>query len=152
VIGRETFAETFAHLYPPEDLERFLAETYAPDAFAQRLADPAEALWLAESGGRALGYCHAGRCGLPHPEVTPACGEIKRLYVRKEAQNLKIGARLIDEALRWLEAPGRRLWIGVWSQNHGAQRFYARQGFGKVGEYLFPVGNTRDHEFILSRP
>ncbi|MEI9965300.1 MAG: hypothetical protein WDM92_12020 [Caulobacteraceae bacterium] len=26
-----------------------------------------------------------------HPEVTPACGEIKRLYVRKSAQNDGVG-------------------------------------------------------------
>ena len=47
--------------------------------------------------------------------------------------------------------PGRRLWIGVWSKNFGAQRFYERLGFAKVGEYEFPVGQTRDQEFILSR-
>ena len=45
----------------------------------------------------------------------------------------------------------RDVWIGVWSENHGAQRFYARHGFEKVGEYGFTVGRTVDHEFILRR-
>ena len=45
----------------------------------------------------------------------------------------------------------RTLWIGVWSENHGAQRFYARHGFVHVGEYEFPVGRVRDREFILRR-
>jgi ribosomal protein S18 acetylase RimI-like enzyme len=39
----------------------------------------------------------------------------------------------------------------VWSENFGAQRFYARYGFEKAGEYLFPVGDTHDLEFILRR-
>jgi ribosomal protein S18 acetylase RimI-like enzyme len=39
----------------------------------------------------------------------------------------------------------------VWSENFGAQRFYGRYGFEKVGEYGFRVGNTVDHEFILKR-
>jgi ribosomal protein S18 acetylase RimI-like enzyme len=43
------------------------------------------------------------------------------------------------------------LWIGVWSENLGAQRFYARRGFQKVGEYGFHVGRTIDREFILRR-
>ena len=43
------------------------------------------------------------------------------------------------------------LWIGVWSENLGAQRFYARRGFQKVGEYGFHVGRTVDREFILRR-
>ncbi|HEX4095591.1 MAG TPA: GNAT family N-acetyltransferase [Caulobacteraceae bacterium] len=150
-VGRDTFVETFAHLYPPEDLAGFLAEAYAPEAFARYLGPPEHALWLAEQGGRAVGYVQAGPCALPYPEVTPRCGEVKRLYVRKETQGSGLGTRLLAAALEWLGAPGRRLWIGVWSQNLGAQRLYARHGFERVGAYQFPVGNTLDDEFILSR-
>jgi hypothetical protein len=39
----------------------------------------------------------------------------------------------------------------VWSENHGAQRLYARYGFDKIGEYGFPVGQTIDREFILKQ-
>ncbi len=54
--------------------------------------------------------------------------------------------------MAWLQSEGPRdVWIGVWSENHGAQRFYAREGFEKVGEYGFPVGGTVDREFILRR-
>ena len=63
-----------------------------------------------------------------------------------------VGARLFHEALTWLEREGpRTLWISVWSENHGAQRFYARYGFEKVGEYDFIVGQQRDHEFMYRR-
>lgn len=151
-LGLTTFVDTFAHLYPPEDLAAFLAEAYAEATFEAFLTLPGHALWLAERDGEAIGYAQAGPCALPHPEVTPACGEIKRLYVRKSAQNDGVGQALLGVALDWLAAPGRRLWIGVWSENLGAQRLYARHGFRKVGEYYFPVGATLDREFILSRP
>jgi len=63
-----------------------------------------------------------------------------------------LGGRLMETALAWLERDGpRRLWIGVWSGNLGAQRLYERAGFRKVGEYGFRVGGSTDHEFILSR-
>ena len=39
----------------------------------------------------------------------------------------------------------------MWSQNFGAQRFYARLGFQQVGNYEFLVGSVRDPEFILRR-
>ncbi|OYX79912.1 MAG: GNAT family N-acetyltransferase, partial [Brevundimonas sp. 32-68-21] len=32
-----------------------------------------------------------------------------------------------------------------------AQRLYAAYGFEKAGEYEYPVGAWRDHEFILRR-
>jgi ribosomal protein S18 acetylase RimI-like enzyme len=60
---------------------------------------------------------------------------------------------LFHATLDWLQRAGpRALWIGVWSENFGAQRFYARHGFERVGQYKFPVGKTIDDEFILRRP
>ena len=150
-VGRDAFCAAFAHLYPPEDLASFLAESYTSESFAAALADPAQALWIAEEAGNPVAYAHAGACTLPHPEVTPACGELKRLYVLPQGQNAGVGGDLMRIALDWLARPGRMLWIGVWSKNLGAQRLYARHGFRKVGEYKFAVGNTRDDEFILRR-
>ena len=150
-LGRETFAATFAHLYPPQDLEAFQAEAHTPQRYVAWAEDPAFGLWIAEQGGKAIGYALAGPCHLPHPEVTPGCGELWRVYVLPEAQGSGLGGRLLKTALDWLTRPGRDLWLGVWSGNHGAQRLYARYGFEKAGEYEFPVGGTRDHEFILRR-
>jgi ribosomal protein S18 acetylase RimI-like enzyme len=152
-IGAETFVETFGHLYPAADLERFLAEAYDLERTAADLADPAKASWVAEAGDEVVGFALAGACALPHAQVTPRCGELKRLYVRKAWQNSGLGARLFAECLAWLQAAGPRdVWIGVWSENHGAQRFYERHGFEKVGEYGFQVGDTVDREYILHRP
>jgi len=151
-IGAETFVETFGHLYPPEDLQAFLAGAYDVEKTRRELADPARAFWLVEADGVVVGHALAGPCDLPHAEVTPSCGELKRLYVLKRMQGDGTGSRLLAETLGWLERDGpRRIWIGVWSENHGAQRLYGRMGFDKVGEYIFHVGRTQDREFILRR-
>jgi ribosomal protein S18 acetylase RimI-like enzyme len=151
-LGADTFAAAFGHMYPKEDLAAFLAEVHVEDKVAAEIADPDIGLWLAERGGRAAGYAVAGPCGLPHPEASPDEGELKRIYVEPGLQGEGVGRALIETALAWLERDGpRRLWISVWSGNHGAQRFYERQGFAKVGDYQFRVGATLDEEFILSR-
>lgn len=151
-LGVRTFSETFAHLYDPEDLRVFLAEAYGLERTRADLADPRKASWLVEADGEPIGYALAGPCGLPHPDVTPACGELKRIYFLEGHQGGGLGKRLFGEVMAWLLAEGPRdIWIGVWSENHGAQRFYARHGFEKVGEYGFAVGNTVDREFILRR-
>lgn len=151
-VTRRNFTETFGHLYPPEDLAYFLEHVYSLDAHREWLADPRYGIWLLENDGRAIGHAMAGPCGLPHADAREGDGELKRLYILKEAHNGGWGGRLFQTVLDWLERDGpRTLWIGVWSENFGAQRFYARYGFEKVGEYLFPVGDTNDHEFILRR-
>ena len=152
-LGQQTFIETFGHLYAPEDLQAFLDASHSVAAYAGALADPARALWIAEREGPAIGYAQAGPCGLPHPDVRPEDGELKRLYVLADAQNSGIGAKLFSQALSWLERDGpRTIWLSVWSENHGAQRFYARHGFEFVDEYEFAVGEQRDREFIFRRP
>ena len=152
-LGRDTFIESFGHLYTPADLQAFLDESHSAGAYARALAKPDCALWLAELDGRAIGYAQAGPCGLPHADVRPDDGELKRLYVRADAQNSGSGRALMDAAMAWLLRDGpRTLWISVWSENPGAQRFYGRYGFTFAGEYEFIVGAQRDREFIYRRP
>lgn len=151
-LATATFVQTFGHLYPAEDLHAFLAEAYAVDRQRTILGHPDYAVWLLEEDGVAVGHAAAGPCGLPHPAVAAGDGELKRLYVLRAHQNGGHGGALFRVALEWLERAGpRTLWIGVWSENLGAQRFYARHGFRQVGEYVFPVGRVRDREFILRR-
>jgi ribosomal protein S18 acetylase RimI-like enzyme len=152
-LGTATFTETFGHLYPPEDLQAFLDGTHSVDAWQQALADSGRAVWLAVlADATPVGFIAVGACKLPLENREPSAGEIHQLYMLARHQNLRLGSRLMSVALEWLEAQGRTpLYIGVWSQNLSAQRFYYRYGFSKAGEYGFRVGRTVDREFILRR-
>ena len=154
-LSRTCFTQTFGHLYDPADLETFLDEAYSPTVLRAELADPDRATWLLveDSPDEALiGYVTACPAHLPHPDVAPGDGEIQRLYILQGHQGGGRGTALLNTALEWLERDGpRTLWIGVWSENNGAQRFYARHGFEIVGEYSFMVGDHADHELITRR-
>ena len=152
-LGAATFSETFGHLYPPSDLQTFLSTSHSVDAWNRTLADRERAVWVAElNGATHVGFICVGACKLPVELREPKAGEVQQLYVLARHHNLRLGTRLMKVGLEWLEAEGRvPVYIGVWSENYGAQRFYGRYGFSKVGEYGFPVGTTIDHEFILKR-
>jgi len=152
-LGAATFVETFGHLYPPEDLHAYLPKTYTAEVYRRRIEDPGTALWIASFGaGAPIGFVLVGSCTLPVENLEPAAGEVRQLYVLSQFHNLRLGTRLLETALDWLATEGRApLYVGVWSENHGAQRLYGRYGFRKVAEYGFPVGKTIDHEFILKR-
>ena len=151
-LAEVTFTETFGHLYPPEDRVAYVASTYTETASLKTLRDPRMAYWLAGVEGEpGVGFALAGYCKLPVPGLEPTAGELRQLYVRSAYQNQRLGGLLFEAALTWIEAHYSPLYVGVWSENHGAQRFYSRHGFVKVGEYGFPVGKTVDREFILKR-
>ena len=153
-LAMATFTETFAHLYPPEDLSAFLEKSYAPEKLAAETTDPAQFWRIVYDGDDAVAYLQCGPVGLPHTDADPArAGELKRLYVHSSQQGKGLGRMLMAVALGWLDeiygqAPQ---WIGVWSENHKAQALYLSYGFERVGEYQFPVGQTLDDEFILRR-
>jgi len=152
-LAGTTFADTFGHLYPPEDLAAFITHYQSVETYARVLADPDVGVWLADvDDNDCVGFVSAGRCKLPVQDMHPGAGVIRQLYVLNAFQKHGLGSRLLQVALTWLdERKFEPLYVGVWSENHGAQRLYERYGFSKCGEYEFPVGNTRDREFILSR-
>jgi len=151
-LGEVTFTETFGHLYPPADATAYITRAFTEKACLEKLADSRMAYWLAHAEGEpAVGFALGGYCKLPVPNLEPTAGELHQLYVRAGYQNQRLGTLLFDAAVDWLEARYAPLYIGVWSENYGAQRFYGRHGFVKIGEYGFPVGKTVDREFILKR-
>jgi ribosomal protein S18 acetylase RimI-like enzyme len=154
-VASETFVETFGHLYPPADLNAYLPKTYALERCRAQLDNPTMGVWFAtfsDNPAQPVGFIVVGPCKLPVENLEPHAGEIQQLYVYAKHHNLRLGSKLMDAALAWLEAERRTpLYIGVWSQNLGAQKFYGRYGFNKAREYGFPVGETVDHEFILKR-
>jgi ribosomal protein S18 acetylase RimI-like enzyme len=130
----------------------FEASAYSSSSVAESLADLSKRTWVAEQGGELLGYAHVGPTKLPHPDARPDHGELYQLYLRRSAQGLKLGGRLLTLALDHLEAAFTGpLWIGVWSGNHRAQAIYRARGFEPVGEYGFPVGAWIDAEIIMRR-
>lgn len=152
-LGRATFVESFGHLYPPEDLQAYLAKSHTPESWTHTLADIQRAVFLAEhQNGRRMGFICVGPCKLPVKDVEATAGEIQQLYVLSEFHGHRLGTHLMKMGVEWLVSQGRSpLYLGVWSQNHGALRFYGRHGFNEVGEYGFPVGKTVDRELILKR-
>jgi len=158
VLGRQTFldtfvaAEGFAIPYPAEDLSPFLEASFGVEAVQAKLNEPGAAWWVADRNGELLAFANTGPNTLPHPDARPSHAELRRLYVSKAAQGLGLGTKLLTIALDWMEAnTDGPLWIGVWSGNVKAQKLYAAYGFEKAGEYDYPVGRWRDHEFILRR-
>lgn len=152
-LSRKTFTDKFGHLYRPEDLAAFLQTEHGPDVYRTALAEPRTLVRVAESAPGQLGaYLVCGPLTLPADGAARDAVELKRIYVDTPLQGRGLGSRFIEEALEWavkLKAP--EMYLSVFSENEGAQRIYERFGFRKIGEFLFPVGEHRDLEFLMRR-
>lgn len=151
-LGARSFTAKFGHLYRPEDLANFLAEAHSEENVAAEIANPAMPIMLALEDGRLLGYCKLKlACGWPdHARGTKAI-ELKQLYTDPQATGRGIGAKLMNWALAKARVEGAdEIQLSVYSENPGAQKFYQRHGFEKVGDIFFMVGEKRDDEFLYA--
>ena len=149
---RETFVEDFGIQYPPQDEARFIEEAYGAEALLRYFEDPEYQHLIGELDGVPLGYALVGRNTLPHPDAKQGDGEFKRLYVKRQAQTQGLGLLLFEVGMKWLEQHfSGPLWLGVWEHNERAKKFYLRNGFKPVGEYVFRVGETEETDWILRK-
>ena len=147
-IFRQSFCDTFAHLYRNEDLQAFLGK-FTPEAWAEEIGSPDYSFRLAEADGEAVGYAKIGPSTLPVEQAGPSV-ELRQLYILRRWHGSGIAAALMDWALDEARRRGAcELLLTVYTDNHRAKRFYGRYGFKEVGPYAFMVGSQADEDIIM---
>jgi ribosomal protein S18 acetylase RimI-like enzyme len=150
-LASNAFVAAFGHLYSAEDLGTFLAQHRTPEVYRQDMANPGTRIALAEADGALAGYAlvhwpseFASKSDASRPMA------LHQLYCAPSATGRGIGAALMEWALDTARQQRRdAVQLSVFSENYGAQRFYARHGFAKIADIDFWVGNHRDHEFLF---
>lgn len=147
-LGRQTFVETFGHLYTAENLAAFLVN-HSEENWRAELSDPRFAVRVGEAEGGAVAYAKLGPPSLPF-EVTGPTIELRQFYVLKPWQGAGVAAELMDWALGEAGARGaEEMYLSVFVENPRARRFYERYGFESVGKYHFMVGTHADDDIIM---
>jgi diamine N-acetyltransferase len=147
-LARETFTETFGHLYTPENLAAFLA-THSERSWREELTDPSFTVRVGACAERLVAYAKLGPPSLPF-EVREPTMELRQFYLLKPWQGTGAARTLMD----WVLGESRRrgaeaLYLSVFVDNVRAKRFYQRYGFEAVGRYDFMVGTHADEDIIM---
>jgi L-amino acid N-acyltransferase YncA len=149
-LFRQSFCDTFAHLYRAEDLDAFLGQ-FTPRAWTDEFTDRGYRFRVAEVDGQLVGFVKLGPSALPIETAARAI-ELRQLYVLKEHHGSGIAAALTDWAIAEARRQGfEELYLTVYVDNHRARRFYDRYGFEAVGRYDFMVGSHADEDIIMRK-
>ena len=152
-LGRNSFVETFGHLYRPEDLAMFLEDVYADEVVASQIASPRYLLRVAEDAGRFVGYCKLGLdVSLDYDPGEKTVIELKQLYIMATHHGVGVAQALMDWTIAEAEErDADEIILSVWAENARAQRFYHKYGFEWIADTHFMVGNHRDDEFLYAK-
>lgn len=154
-LGAHVFSVTFGHSVPPHELRAYLDKDYSTAAITADLENPSKDTIVATDGGHEIvGFAILTR-GTSEPclAAVPNKVELQRIYVHPRAHGKGLGGALA----RRLEAMAREqgfasIWLGVWEENHAAQKAYEKWGYRCVGNHDFVVGTVvqTDHVMLKS--
>lgn len=149
-FAKTNFVATFGHLYHPDDLEEFLSKKYNKKIMEEIISNPENFVEIAVYNNEIIGYVLGGKMGLPFDGAHENAYEMQRLYVSQTAKGTGIAKKLYNSLLahvKKINSP--EFYLGVWSLNERALKFYSNLGFEIVGKYLYRVGRTFDDERIM---
>lgn len=147
----------------PEDIDDFIRANLDADTFTGYLtADSSDVLVARDADGTLVGYSLIHHREPTDPDVAAVVTErpvteVSKMYVLPDhhaAGRTSSPARLLMEAAidRARTRGSVLVWLGVNEENVRAQRFYAKMGFGRVGEKTFTLGGSIEHDYVLTRP
>ena len=149
-IGRQSFVETFGHLYTPENLAAFLAN-HSEENWRGELSDPRFSIRVGESDGEPAAYAKLGPPSLPF-EVKGPTIELRQFYVLRPWHGSGVAAELMAWVLDEARKRGaEEIYLSVFVDNPRARRFYERFGFEAVGRYDFMVGTHADEDIVMRK-
>ncbi len=99
----------------------------AVQRLARIVASPADAVLVAERGGRVVGWAHVA---LKPSLVNAASAQLMGLVVTETERSAGVGRALLLEAEAWAEARGvERMMVASRMTRERAHRFYEREGY-----------------------
>lgn len=144
-LGAHVFAVTYGHSVAAHELQAYLDESYSIEATAKDIADPNKDMILAvDPEGVIVGFALLTRGSkeacIAHLD---SYVELQRLYVSPTYQGYGVGKILASQVESMAREQGfRNMWLGVWEENHKAQKVYEKLGYKLVGDREFVVGGV----------
>ncbi|MFN7118070.1 MAG: GNAT family N-acetyltransferase [Saprospiraceae bacterium] len=151
-LGRQTFTETFGHLFTPTALRDYLDATFNNIKICNSLQKAQNQYFIAYFENKAVGYSKI-KINSKTPEIQAECPvQLQKLYVLQNFIAYKIGAALMQFCLQLPEIQSNDLmWLVVLQSNERAIRFYEKFGFIKYSEYAHQIGENRFEYYIMTK-
>lgn len=151
-ISRETFKKTFDPYTAPDDMVRFLKEDYETAKMRSEIDNPNSRFFFLVVSDQVAGYLKVNVGDAQTEAIKDNALEVERIYLRQQFQHQGLGLILIKYAEKIARREAKDyMWLGVYEHNKVAQKFYARDGFKRVGQHVFQVGSDPQIDFLLAK-
>ncbi|WP_281239324.1 GNAT family N-acetyltransferase [Flavobacterium praedii] len=149
-ISKLSFIETFAAINTPENIEKYLQESFSKDQLTIEISNPNSPFYLVYIDNKPIGYLKINLGDAQTEYFEEPTLEIQRIYVLQAFHGKKIGQLLLDEAIKIAKQLAVDfIWLGVWEENHRALHFYAKNGFVTFDKHVFVLGDDKQTDLLM---
>jgi ribosomal protein S18 acetylase RimI-like enzyme len=154
LLGRITFAETFAHLFHEhrDDLRTYLDATFDVAKIERSLGKPENTYWAACRNELLIGYAKLKYPSAPPGKPGRDVAQLLKIYVLREFLGDGIGRALMAPMLHAASGLASLIWLDVLSQNERAISFHTKLGFAAIGDGSYTIGSQRFLFHLMARP
>ena len=149
-ISIQSFTETFAEINTPENMEKYLEESFNTEQLTSEINNPESPFYIAFWETEPVGYLKLNFGNAQTEVIEDSTLEIQRIYVLQAFHGKKIGQLLLDQAIEIAQQEAvEYIWLGVWEENHRAIQFYTKNGFVIFDKHIFTLGNDQQTDLLM---
>ncbi len=149
-LARTAFAQTFTDHNQPENVEKYLDESFTIEKLTEELNNKNSQFFFALVDNIPVGFLKVN-IGDAQTELKDGDGmELQRIYVLQDYHGKSVGQALFEKAKSLaIEGGYPYLWLGVWEENHRALNFYRKNGFVPFDKHIFKMGNEEQTDWMM---
>lgn len=149
-LARTAFAQTFSEHNQPENVEKYLDESFTIEQLSEELNNNNSLFFFALVDNQPAGFLKVN-VGDAQTELKDGDGmELQRIYVLQAYHGKSVGQALFEKAKSLaIEGGYPYLWLGVWEENHRALNFYRRNGFIPFDKHIFKMGDEEQTDWMM---
>lgn len=145
-----TFYEAYFEQDPSINLADYVTDSFSLKKVKYELEDENSTFFIAEMDKKAVGYAKLRENSEVDCVKNENSVELQRIYILDKVKGKNVGKMLMRRCFDEAKQKGfDTLWLGVWSQNFSAQKFYGKLGFEQIGEMQFEYGSNIETNFVL---
>jgi ribosomal protein S18 acetylase RimI-like enzyme len=149
-LARTAFSETFSDHNQPENVEKYLDESFTIEILSEELNNVNSQFFFALVDNEPVGYLKVN-IGAAQTELKDDGGmELQRIYVLQDYHGKSVGQALFEKAKSLaIEGGYPYLWLGVWEENQRALNFYRKNGFLPFDKHIFKMGDEEQTDWMM---
>lgn len=144
VLGSATFYEAYFEQDIPSALANYILDSFSPEQITKEIAEPGSEFIIIFQKEKAVGYAKLREAPVAPGVASTNAIELQRIYIIERVWGSGAAEMLLEYVLNRVGQRGfDTLWLGVWTENKRAQRFYEKHGFRDTGgrlEFVYDAG------------